>query len=67
MLNEDNSQHWLDRAKDARDRAGRLKDPTSQRLLLCLAGDYERFAELTGLSDAGKYELGPAQREIPLT
>lgn len=54
MLDEDNSQHWLDRAKDARDRAGRMKDPTSKRLLLCLARDYERFADRNGLIDAGE-------------
>ena len=53
MLDEDISQHWRYRAKETRSRAERVKDPKSKRMLLGLAGSYERLAEWNGESLIG--------------
>jgi hypothetical protein len=53
MPGADSSQHWRDRAKQARDRAERMKDPQSKRMLLGLADSYERLAEWNGESLIG--------------
>jgi len=53
MPTDDISQYWRYRAKETRNRAERMKDPLSKRLLLSLAGSYERLAEWSGESLIG--------------
>lgn len=38
-------QHWRGRAQAARTKASRASDSRSKRIMLRLAGSYERFAE----------------------
>ena len=38
-------QHWRGRARAARTKASRATDSRSKRIMLRLAGSYERFAE----------------------
>lgn len=38
-------QHWRGRARAARTKASRASDSRSKRIMLHLAGSYERFAE----------------------
>jgi hypothetical protein len=45
-------QRWLARAKEARETAGEMQDPTAKQTLLGIAASYEKMAEYAaGLKD----------------
>jgi hypothetical protein len=60
MPDEPGPRHWRDRAKETRAKAKKVTDPRSKRVLLGLAGSYDRLAKRIGrrLRDAKKSKLG---------
>jgi hypothetical protein len=41
----DNAQHWLDHAKEARAKAEQMTEPDVKQIMLAVAGAYEKIAK----------------------
>jgi hypothetical protein len=41
----DNAQHWLDHAKEARAKAEQMTEPDIKQIMLAVAGAYEKIAK----------------------
>ena len=54
----DNPTHWRDRARETRALAEQMDDPEVRRVLLEIAGRYNRIAEKAG---ERKSHAGPAE------
>ena len=46
-------EHWLDRAKEARQTAEGLQDPDAKRAMFAIAENYEKIAKRAEAKEAG--------------
>jgi hypothetical protein len=47
------TQHWLERAREAREMAAHMRDPEAKRSMLAIADGYEKVAKRAEAREAG--------------